>query len=429
MTFRVLIADGDPVVREGLLGVLANAGHAVRSVSDALGLRRGLAEDGAELVLASVELADAALASGTATVVLAGAGEVERAFAALGRGACDVLEKPCSRERALATVERAERVLRVERERARLANELERVAGAALIGRSPALRRVLEQVERVARTPRTTVLLRGETGVEKERVARAIHIRSARASAPFVVCRVAAADPAALEETLFGARAGQLAAAEGGTLYLDDVDHLPLAVQARLLRLLQDRTYRQNGAGEELRADVRLIAATGGKLEEQVGRGAFREDLFYRLNVLSLPVPALRERGDDVLELAHDALRRKAEACGRPVRAFTAAALAALAAHRWPGNLLELENVVERAVLFARAEIVDVSDLALRTASDSAPAGEFLPLGDRSLRALEEALIRRVLAEVGGNKSRAAELLGINRATLYNKLQALSLGA
>lgn len=294
-----------------------------------------------------------------------------------------------------------------------------------LLGASPAMRRVIEQVERVARTPRTTVLLCGEAGVETERVARAIHRASVRSNAPFVVAHCVAREGCDFESELFGASGddGAFAAAEGGTIFLDALDELALSAQAKLLRFLQERTYRPIGANEDRRADVRVIAATHRSLEERVERGAFREDLLYKVNVLRIVVPALRERGDDVVVLARELLGLRAAECGRRVQGFTADAEHALRRHRWPGNVRELDNAIERAVLFAREERIDAGDLAL------GPDANFLPLGDRSLRAVEEALIRRVLAEVGGNKSRAAEVLGIHRATLHNKLQALAIDA
>ncbi|MCK6445927.1 MAG: sigma-54 dependent transcriptional regulator [Planctomycetes bacterium] len=416
MTWRVLIADADPRVCAGLAELCAAAGHDARVAANAAELARER-ERGADLVFVALDwFAGAPRAH---TVVLVPESKLGAGVDALRRGASDLLEKPFSRERVEAVLERARRAAREPID-----------DPASLRGHSPAMRRLLEQIERIARTPSTTVLLRGAFGVELEDVARAIHSRSARARAPFVVCRATADANVDLESALFGGREagheGLVAAAQGGTLFLDDVERASLAVQARILRLLGERT-RRAADGSERPVDVRLVLASGGKLDEAVARGAFREDLFYRVNVLSLTVPALAERGDDVVRLARELLRDAASACGRSFRGFSADAELALRRHRWPGNVRELANVVERAALFARGDEVGVEDLALQLDLGTTPAGEFLPLGDRSLRGVEARLIRRVLAEVGGNKRRAAEVLGINRATLYNKLATLEL--
>lgn len=419
MTLRLLLADADPAVRGGLARALSALGCAVRETADARELERLLASgqfDGAFVGGAFTSLTGA-----TPWIALLPRARLAEAVAALERGACHFVELPCSRERLHAALGRLETaVLNARTRETARAGETE-----LLSGRSPAMRRLVEQIERVARTPRTTVLLRGDRGVEVESVARAIHCRSARSQAAFVVCRATALDPTELEREF----AAALVAGRGGTIFLDDVDALPLGVQAALLRVLTDRSERSNGALDEQVADVRLIAATGGRLDEAVARGVFREDLFYRINVLSIAVPPLRERGTDVLELARHRLSRAAAECGRRVRGFTPAAEAALLAHRWPGNTKELVNTIERAVLFARSAMIDVADLGLTVAGESADAAQSLPLGDRSLRAVERALIERVLGEVGGNKRRAAELLGINRATLYNKLRSFTPGA
>ncbi len=399
MPLRVWIADADPVVRAGLERVSSTPD--IACASPPMVLARPSSAEGSSR-RAPTSRGSTSLSSSPRRAFRRSCSRLPatraRRRAARPRRVRSI-EKPCARAHVLAALERARRFATLEHERARLAEELAELHGAALIGGSPALRRLDEQLERAARTPRTTVLLRGEPGVEKELVARALHrsapqARSSSAARPRRTQRSSNASSSA--GRALGARAarGSRAAAEGGTLYLDDIDHVPLAVQgAAAAPPARPRvpSRRQSDGGAELRADVRLVAGTGGRLEEQVERGAFREDLFYRINVLSLVVPALRERGDDVVELARDALRRKALACGRAVRGFTPAAEALLAAHRWPGNVRELENVVQRRPLRAR-ERIDAPDLALHGAGTAAPAGEFLPLGDRSLRALETAL-------------------------------------
>jgi transcriptional regulator with PAS, ATPase and Fis domain len=309
---------------------------------------------------------------------------------------------------------------------------------AGLIGVSAALEHVMDQVLRVAATPRTTVLLLGESGVGKELVTRAIHAASARAGGPFVAVNCASLSDGLLESELFGyepgaftggapkGHAGLFAAAEGGTLLLDEVGELAPALQAKLLRVLQERTYRRVGSTRDLEFDARIVASTHRDLASMVAAGTFREDLFYRLNVMSLTVPPLRERREDVAPLAAHFLAQFAAEFGRSDLLLAPAALQRLREHPWPGNVRELRNVLERAALLATASLIRAEDLAL--AAPATAQGErcadTLPAEGRTLRAMEEALIRRVLAECANNRSRAAVVLGINRATLYNKLKS-----
>jgi transcriptional regulator with PAS, ATPase and Fis domain len=313
-----------------------------------------------------------------------------------------------------------------------------------VVGRSPRLRSLFGQVERVASTPRTTVLIGGASGSGKELVARAVHELSARAGRPFVAVNCAALAETLLEAELFGyepgaftggsarGHAGLIAAAEGGTLLLDEVGELRPALQAKLLRVLQERSYRRVGGTADRDMDVRVIASTNRDLVAMVEAGTFREDLFYRLNVMSLRVPGLAERAEDLPVLATHFLARCGREFGTSFRGFAPQAMARLRGHPWPGNVRELANVVERAALLAGGGWIEGEHLELTRPGGEAGAeggagagpGDTLPLGDRSLRSVEEALIRRVLAETDGNRSRSARILGINRTTLYSKLRA-----
>jgi transcriptional regulator with PAS, ATPase and Fis domain len=304
---------------------------------------------------------------------------------------------------------------------------------------------VRHAVERVAATPRTTVLITGESGVGKELVAREVHRRSARRDAPFVAVNCASLGEGLLEAELFGyapgaftgalpgGREGLLASAHGGSILLDEIGEMEPALQARLLRVLQERTYRPVGSDVDRPLDVRILAATNRDLGQMVAEGRFREDLYYRLNVLSIRVPSLRDRIEDVLPLANGFLAECGAEIGVAPAGFSEACVERLQCHTWPGNVRELRNVIERAVLMARDELVTVEHLGLERASssstnDSGP-GLVLPVSDRSLRNVERALIERVLVETEGNRSQAARLLGVNRATLYNKLRAYGLSA
>ena len=316
--------------------------------------------------------------------------------------------------------------------------ELARLRAGAIIGRSESIRRVLEHVGRVAGTPRTTALVTGESGVGKELVARAIHERSARADGPFVAVNCAAIHEELLEAKLFGYEPGAftggdpagcdglIAAAEGGTLLLDEVGEMEPALQAKLLRVLQERTYRRVGGTVDLPMDLRVVAATNRDLAAMVEEGGFREDLYYRLNVLSIQVPPLRERPEDVAPIATHFLARFAEELDRDFTGFSEAAMEALQRHPWPGNVRELKNAVERAAMQAEQGLLRPDHLSLPRVGGATAApldGSTLALDGWNLKGMEESLIRRALVEFDGNRSQVARELGINRTTLYNKLK------
>jgi len=303
-----------------------------------------------------------------------------------------------------------------------------------LIGPSASLQRLREKISRVAAAPRTTVLITGESGVGKEVVARAIHQRSDRQEGPFVALNCAALSDGLLESELFGheagaytgasskGREGLFAAAKGGTLLLDEIGELAPQLQAKLLRVLQERSYRRVGGNVDYQTDVRVIACTNRDLPEMVEEGTFREDLYYRLNVLVLRVPTLRDRPEDVLPIATHLRLIKEEESGFCTQGFSALAEAALMTHPWPGNVRELGNAIERACIECAGALIEPEHLGLSTPADNAEADESDDM-DLNIKNMEERLIRRALHATGGNRSRSALLLGVNRATLYNKLR------
>jgi len=307
-----------------------------------------------------------------------------------------------------------------------------------LVGRSPGLLRVLDAIDKVARAPRTTVLVTGETGTGKELVARAIHARSARKNGPFVAVNCSQSTPELFASELFGhvpgaftgalarGRAGLLASAEGGTLLLDEIGELAPATQVQLLRVLQERTYRPVGGTSDVPMDVRLIAATHRDLMSLVSAGTFREDLWYRLNVASIHVPPLRERRQDIPVLVQHLLQRIARDHGTLPAEIGGDAVDWLARRSWPGNVRELAHELERAVIEAASARLEIAHF--RPAPQEKPSrsesGFTLDVEDLSLAAVERSLIARVLAESGGNRSRAARVLGVHRATLHGKLRA-----
>ncbi len=322
---------------------------------------------------------------------------------------------------------------RLEEENRRLLDETGRsAAGRLFIGDSPAARRVLDLVGRVAGS-KISVLLTGESGTGKELVARMIHARSERAEKPFVPINCAALPEPLLESELFGIergvatgvepRLGRFEVAHGGTLFLDEVGDMPLSLQAKLLRVLQEREIERVGGRRRIPIDVRVLAATHARLPERIARGEFREDLYYRLRVVEIPLPPLRERREDIPKLVRHFLERFAARDGREVPHVDRDAFASLLAHDYPGNIRELENVLEGAAALSQGGVIHREDLQWLPSLGADPGeiafdGETAPA---NLRDLEERHVQRVLKLAGGNKSRAARLLGISRRTLYRK--------
>jgi DNA-binding NtrC family response regulator len=315
-----------------------------------------------------------------------------------------------------------------------------------LVGRSPKLLEVIRTIDRVA-TSNCTVLVTGESGTGKEMVVSALHDASQRKSAPLVTVNCGAIPEALLESELFGhakgaftgahaSRQGRVGAAEGGTLFLDEVGELPLALQVKLLRLLQQREYSPVGDDRTVKCDIRIVAATNRDLEAEVAAGRFREDLYYRLNVIHVQLPALRERREDIELLARHFLAVHAERSGRvELTGFTPAATEALTSFDWPGNVRALENAIERAVLLAAGPIIDIGDLPARVLSDVRRCDAPAPLPDTGIdlraavEAFESNLIRQALERTGGNKNRAAQLLRVNRTTLVEMVKRKQLAS
>ena len=457
MPARILLADDDPGIRLGLQAMLQRAGHEVLEAGSGRETLALAQEHHPDLILLDLVMPDGdgletlpelmELTPTPAVVVLTGFADVRTAVQAMRLGAENLLEKPIEPDVFLAVVERALSGRQVVAERDRLREELQELRFGPFVGRSKGLRRVLEHVERVAAAPRTTALITGESGVGKELVARAIHDRSARRQLPFVALNCAALAESLVEAELFGYEAGAftgghpkgrdglIRAAEGGSLFLDEIGELELHLQAKLLRVLQERSYRRIGGTKDLIMDVRVIASTNRDLPTMIEEGTFREDLFYRLNVLSIVMPPLRERPEDVPPLALHFLERFAGELARDLVGFTEAAMERLRTHAWPGNVRELCNAVERASLLTESGMVGPEHLGLEARKPAsalaAPAPtpeDMLPLGSLRLRDMEEALIRRALDECGGNRTSTAKELGINRATLYNKLKVYGIG-
>ncbi len=369
-------------------------------------------------------------------VVMTAFGSLDTAVEAIRAGAYDFVTKPFELDRIRVTVERAlghrelqQRVIRLE----------ESLQGApklgGLLGKSPAMQRVFDLVDRVA-TSGATVLVRGESGTGKELVARAIHDRGPRKSEPFVAINCAAMPATLLESELFGHvkgaftdaradRSGMFEVAKEGTLFLDEIGEMPLELQPKLLRALQERSFRPVGSGHELPLEARIVAATNRDLEQAVHQGTFREDLYYRIQVIEVEVPPLRARGNDVLLLVQHFVERYAAAADKSVTGVTPPVAKKLLDYGWPGNVRELQNCIERAVTLTRFNEITVEDLPDRVAAAEPPAVDSFPTDREALETMDQVERRYVLhvyQATGGNKSLSAKILGFNRKTLYRKL-------
>jgi DNA-binding NtrC family response regulator len=435
---RVLIVDDNPGTVELLRRNLAAARYAVGTALSAPEALQRLATETFDLVVTDYKMPGV---SGlelvryvrenlreTVVVMITGYASVPGAVEAMKEGAEEYLAKPFTDEELMGAVGRA--FDRLRRQQAERAGALADTGGArhGLAGESAAMAAVFSAIARAA-TSSATVLVTGESGTGKELVARAIHYGGPRAAAPFVPVNCSGIPESLLESELFGhvkgaftgattSRAGFFQSAEGGTLFLDEIGETSPATQVKLLRVLQDKEVVMVGSTRPRAVDVRIIAATNKDLAALVRGGLFRQDLFFRLNVLTLGLPPLRDRGDDVLLLAHRFAAKFAREHGRPVPRFSDAALQALQRYDWPGNVRELENVVQRLVVMTDAAILDVADLP---APMRHPAPREAGL-DRTLAEVEAEHVRRVLEHVAGNKSEAARVLGVDRKTLRKKL-------
>ena len=368
-------------------------------------------------------------------ILLTAFGTIEQAVSATKDGAEDFLMKPIDLDQLDSRVEKALKTGALEREVADLRNQLDEKYGLDnMIGSSPAMKRVFEMVRRAAPTS-ATVLLQGPNGTGKDLVAHALHNLSPRAHAPFLAVNCGAISPNLIESELFGyekgaftgayaRKAGAFEAADHGTIFLDEIGELPLAMQVKLLRVLENRAFPRVGGTEDVTVDVRVVAATNRDLKALVAEGAFREDLYYRLNVIDIRLPALKERTGDIPLLVARFIRELAEKNHVAVTGITPAALKCLEAYDWPGNVRELRNTIERMVVLSPGGLLDVADVPDEIQAATAPA----PLTTPSLSPTvtlgenERNQILAVLKDVGGNRSRAAQVLGISRRTLYRKL-------
>jgi DNA-binding NtrC family response regulator len=449
---RILIVDDDPSVLQAVRGVIEQMGHETQEASDGAQAIAALQSQTFDLVVTDLRMPNQdgfavvrrarELPARTPAVVLTASASIADCVEAMQAGAFNFLVKPLDRDELRRVVSSA---LAAARPLGKPSEDQPAGAGqpqAALIGSSPALRRCLDFVENVAPTD-ATVLLLGESGTGKEVVARLIHAFSPRASGAFVAVDCAALPEALAESELFGhargafssnteAQPGRFVEADGGTLLLDDVTALPFVVQGKLLRVLQDRAVKPMGDARIRQVNARVLAATNQDPEALVREGKFRADLFFRLNVVPITLPALRERTEDIPRLAEHFLALACRRTGKNVQ-FSEAALVTLQLYDWPGNVRELENMVERLVIMSPTDSIAVGDLpsqvrtpSARLAAVAAAAtgtpGDHIDLA-ATLSRIEATLIARAMKAANGNKTRAAEALGLNRTTLIDKLK------
>ena len=442
----ILVVDDEKVVQESLLRWFGDDGYEVEVASggkDALAL---LAARSFDVMLADIrmpgmdglELLDRVKegAPGTVVIIMTGYATVDYAVRALKHGAWDFVKKPFDPDDLSRLVEKALEHRGLVAENIKLKESLAEVSQFGdIVGESPGVQKTLELVRTVASTD-STVLILGESGTGKELIARAVHAASPRRYMPIVPVSCGALPDSLMESELFGhekgaftgaqyRRKGKLELSDGGTLFLDEVGEISKKTQVDLLRVLEDRTFTRLGGQQPIHTDFRVIAATHRNLEEMVQEGTFRQDLFYRLNVVTIPVPPLREREGDIPLLAMHFLRRLSNQMSRRFEEIEPEAMKVLCAHSWPGNVRELENALERALVVGTPPVVQAKDLPL--GRPDGMGGAAPPPGATSLASMEKMHIQRVLDEHGGNVSRAARELEIDRVTLYNKIKKYDL--
>jgi DNA-binding NtrC family response regulator len=439
---RILIVDDESNARAALSEILREEGYATETAADGFKALGKLDEFTPDVILTDLKMPGLdgiafmekarAAAPGAVFVVMTAFGTISSAVDAMKKGAENYLLKPLDPDALGAIVERAMEKAHLIHETQRLRSRLrERNAFSHIVSSDPKMQAVLDLVAQVGPS-RASVLVTGESGTGKELIAEAIHLASQRAKAPFVRLHCATLDETLLESELFGhergaftgavsQREGRLQEAEGGTLFLDEVDEISLTMQVKLLRFLQERTFERVGGCEILKVDVRIIAATNRDLAVEIDKGTFRDDLFYRLNVVTLNLPPLRERRGDISALANFFLRRYAAENGKAIDTFADGVLQTLLEYRWPGNVRELENVVERAVVLANGTRIERQHLP-PSVIPSAERDGIPTIPGCTIADLERYAILKTLEACGGSTSKAATVLGVSPRKIQYKL-------
>lgn len=445
MSESILIVDDERGIRDTLSAVLRDEGFSAEAVASGEECLKAVERRAYGCVLLDVWLPGIdgletlrqlrALGCDAAVVIISGHGNIETAVRATKLGAFDFIEKPLSLERTVLSVRNALRQRQLERANEELAHELQQEY--VMVGDSVVMRALRKQIAVVAPTE-GRVLIYGESGTGKELVARSLHAQSRRAAAPFIEVNSAAIPQELIESELFGhvkgaftgataAKKGKFELADGATLFLDEVSDMSAGVQAKVLRALEEQRFEPVGSNTPVTVDVRVIAATNKKLEEEIDRGTFRSDLFFRLNVIPFEIPPLRERSDDVPLLVDHFNQHFSAAYGKQPKSFDPKAIEALQNYSWPGNVRELKNTVERVVIMHANSKVKPGDLP-PFGEEAPPASSYrFPSFKDATDAYHREFIERKLAEADGNVSRAAELMGVDRSHLYRRMRALGI--
>ncbi|MCB2205405.1 sigma-54 dependent transcriptional regulator [bacterium] len=451
-TFSILVIDDEAAQRESIAGFLRKKGYDLSTAPSGTAGIQHVRDHHVDLVLTDYKMPDMTGADVLQhvreinplipVIVITAYGSVETAVGIMKHGAFDYVQKPIDLDELLLIMERAREHTLLVSENKLLREQLaERYSFSNIISQSAEMEDVLNTAGRVAAS-KASVLVRGESGTGKELIARAIHQASPRSDAPFIVVNCAAITESLFESELFGHERGSFTGAEkqrigkfeqahGGTLFIDEVGDIPLAIQVKLLRALQFGNIERVGGTETLELDVRIVAATNRNLEEMMLAGEFREDLFYRLNVVTITLPPLRDRRSDIAPLVHEFTKKYADINGKSVDSISSEAMDTLMRYDFPGNVRELENIIQRAVVMSRDTTLTTRDLppGMQGVGTVAAASqdELLTLGNlnEKVEALEQRLIEQALEESGGNQVRAAELLGISERTLRYKLSKI----
>ena len=442
----ILVVDDEPLQRDIMKTILEGEGYPVETAASGTEALTIMKKTPADLVLTDLKMNGmdglellAAMPRGAVpppVIIVTAHGTIDSAVEAVRNGAFDYLTKPLDKTRLLLTVNKASDRIAILQENTRLKQELYgRFRLDGIIARSAAMHRVIDLLQKVTDSS-STVMLLGESGSGKELAARAIHYNSPRRSHPFTAVNCAAIPDALFENELFGHEAGAYTGAvgrrqglfeisDGGTLFLDEIGDLPMAMQSKLLRVLQDREVRRIGGKEAVHVDVRIVTATNKDIESAVDNGTFREDLFYRLNVVSIELPPLRERREDLIPLVEHYLQKFCAEFGRPVREIAPDAMRLLVEHRWPGNVRQLAAVMERAVLLSDGPVLTREDIAnrLQPRKTADPNRLELPEEGLDLEAFEKEMIRKALVRTGGMATRAAKLLKMSYKTFLYRVE------
>jgi two-component system response regulator AtoC len=446
---KILVIDDEPNMRHVLTLVLERAGYAVAAAANGADALSLLEDNVFDLILCDVRMPQmdglsflrhmAERGIDTTTVVMSAYGSIDTAVKAMKLGAADYISKPFKPDEILLKLAQIEERNQLREENLRLRSAVqETFSFQNMVAKSEAMGRIFEAIRKIG-DYKTTVLITGESGTGKELIARAIHYNGVRKDKPMVAVNCGGLPENLLESELFGHakgaftdavrdKKGLFQEASGGTLFLDEIGELPLALQVKLLRVLQDEMVRPLGSTESVKVDVRIIAATAANLAEGVKEGTFRDDLFYRINVLLIEVPALRHRKEDIPLLVNHFIDKYNKRLGKEIRGFRPDALQALMNHLWPGNVRELENVVEKTMVLTEQQDISRSELPEEIKSAGGGGESLWPVEGILLKpnimALEKTLIEKALRETNNNRTRAAKLLGISHPTLLSKMKA-----